>query len=76
MLQKSAFKYLDFLAKCIMLYFPLSREKVIVEPGTAISVSVRFGRLFASIRHRMIFFAGNELKHVARPVESDLHIST
>ena len=29
-----------------MLYFPLSQETVMVELGTAISVSVRFGRLF------------------------------
>ena len=29
-----------------MLCFPLSRENVPVEPGTAISPSVRFGRLF------------------------------
>ena len=29
-----------------MLYFPLSREKVMAELGIAISVSVRFGRLF------------------------------
>ena len=29
-----------------MLCFPLSREKVMVELGTAISISVRFGRLF------------------------------
>ena len=28
------------------LYFPLSREKVMVEPVTEISVSVRFGRFF------------------------------
>ena len=27
------------------------------------------------VRHRMIFFAGLELKHVARPVESYLPIS-
>ena len=29
-----------------MLNFPLSQEKVMVGPGTAVSVSVRFGRLF------------------------------
>ena len=29
-----------------MLYFPLSREEMMVEPGTAISVSVQFDRLF------------------------------
>ena len=29
-----------------MVYFQMSREKVMVEPGTAIRVSVRFGLLF------------------------------
>ena len=29
-----------------MLSFQLSRENVLVQPGTAISISVRFGRLF------------------------------
>ena len=29
-----------------MLYFTLSGEKVMAEPGTSFSVSVRFGRLF------------------------------
>ena len=48
-----------------------------VEPGTAICVSVRFGRLFDKcVRHHMMFLAGIELKHVARPVEGDLPIST
>ena len=29
-----------------ILSFPFSREKVMVEPGTAISISIQFGRLF------------------------------
>ena len=47
-----------------------------VELGIVISVSVRFGCLFdmGSARHH--FFAGIELNHVARPVESDLPIIT
>ena len=32
-------KYLDFLGKCTTIAFLLSREKVMVELGTAISVS-------------------------------------
>ena len=30
--------HLDFLVKCTTIVFLLSREKVMVEPGTAISV--------------------------------------
>ena len=42
-----------------------------VEPGTAISVSVRFGRLFyMRLTQHDISFAGIELNHVARPVEN------
>ena len=60
-----------------MLYFPLSQEKVMVEPGTAISVTVHFGRLFCYAFCTMCyFFAGIELNHVAPPVESDLPINT
>ena len=46
-----------------MLYFRLSREYVTVDPGTAISVSDRFCRIFFTCnRHRMLFFlAGIEL---------------
>ena len=40
------FKYLDFLGKCTTVVFLLSREKVMVEPGTAINVSARSCRLF------------------------------
>ena len=40
------FLYLDFLGKCTIVVFILSREKVTVEPGTAISVSARSCRLF------------------------------
>ena len=47
-----------------------------VEPGTAISVSVRFSCLFDMHSAPHDFFAGIELKHVARPVEGDLLIST
>ena len=48
-----------------------------VEPGTAISVSVRFGRLFLTcVWNHLIIFAGIELNCVARPVESDLPINT
>ena len=59
-----------------MLPYPLSRKKVMVELGIAISVSIRFDRLFdmRSVPHDL--FAGFELKRVARPVESDLPIST
>ena len=32
-----------------MLLFPLSRDKVMVEPGTAISVSAQFGSLFLHV---------------------------
>ena len=49
-----------------MLYFRLSREKVTVDPGTAISVSDRFCRIsfyMQSAPHA--FFAGIELQHVA-----------
>ena len=46
MSQKIAFKYLDLLGKYTMLFFPLSREKMMVELGIAISVSIRFGGLF------------------------------
>ena len=40
------------------LYFPLSREKVMVELGIAISVSVRFGRIFdmRSAPHDLFFW--------------------
>ena len=54
-----------------MLYFPLSREKEMVELSTSIRVSVRFGCLFLHA-----FFAGIEINYVARPVESDLPINT
>ena len=48
-----------------------------VDPGTAISVSDRFCRIFVTCnRHRMLFFAGIELQHVARSFESDLPLST
>ena len=40
------FKYLDILGKCTTVVFLLSRENVMVEPGTAISVSARSCRLF------------------------------
>ena len=40
------FLYLDFLGKCTTVVVLLSREKVTVEPGTAISVSARSCRLF------------------------------
>ena len=47
-----------------------------VEPGTAISVSVRFGRLFyMRLTQHDISFAGIELNHVTRPAESDLPIN-
>ena len=46
-----------------------------VDPGTAISVSDRFCRIFTCNRHRMLFFAGIELQHVALPFESDLPLS-
>ena len=46
MLQKSAFKYLNFLGKYTNVVFSVEPRKVMVEPGTAISVSVRFGRPF------------------------------
>ena len=48
-----------------ILYFSLSREKVMVELGTAISVSFQFGRLFDMRLTPHIFFAGIELNHVA-----------
>ena len=48
-----------------------------VEPETAISVSVRFGHLFYICRHCMIIMCARiEHKHVARPFESNLPIST
>ena len=47
-----------------------------VELGTAISVSVRFGRHFYMRSAPHDFVAGIELKRVALPVESDLPIST
>ena len=48
-----------------------------VDPGTAISVSDRFCRIFymQSAPHAF-FFAGIELQHVAWPFESDLPLST
>ena len=36
-----------------------------VDPGTAISVSDRFCRIFDMQSARMLFFAGIELQHVA-----------
>ena len=56
-----------------MMYFPLSRENVKVELGTAISVSVRSSLLFFVMDSALYdFFAWIELKHV----ESDLPINT
>ena len=46
-----------------------------VDPGTAISVSDRFCRIFCN-RHSMLFYAGIELQHVACSFESDLPLST
>ena len=57
-----------------LLYF-LSREKVMVEPGTAISVSARSCRLFG-VYGIACFFRRIELQHVALPVESNLPMST
>ena len=37
---------ISFLCKCTTVVILLSREKVTVEPGVAISVSARFCRLF------------------------------
>ena len=49
-----------------MLYFRLSREYVTVDPGTAISVSDRFCRIFLhAIGTACFFFAGIELQQVA-----------
>ena len=59
-----------------MLYFTLSRERMMVELSTAISVSVRFGNLFLHAFGTTCFFAGIDINHVARPVESDLPINT
>ena len=42
------FKYLDFLGKCTTVVFLLSREKVMVEPGTAISDLAAFLTFTAS----------------------------
>ena len=67
--------YLDFLGKCTTVVFLLSREKVTVELGTAISVSARYFRLF-DVYGILCFFRRIELKHVALPVESDLPMST
>ena len=48
-----------------------------VDPGTAISVSDRFCRIFLhAIGTACYFFAGIELQHVALPFESDLPLST
>ena len=54
------------LVNAQMLYFWLSREYVTVDPGTAISVSNRFCRIFdmQSAPHAF-FFAGIELQHIA-----------
>ena len=52
-----------------MLYFQLSRVKVMVELGTAISVSVRFDCLFCMLSAPYAFLQGLNLGlHVARPV--------
>ena len=40
-----------------MLYFPLIQEKVMVELGIAIGVSIRFGRLFSSPEPKAHMFA-------------------
>ena len=48
-----------------MLYFRLSQEQVTVDPGTAISVSDRFFRIFLHAIGTACFFAGIELQHVA-----------
>ena len=69
------FKYLDFLGKCTTVVFLLSREKVMVEPGTAISVSARSCRLFG-VNGIACFFRRIEFKHVALPVESNLPMNT
>ena len=58
---------------CCML---LSREKVMVEQGTAISVSALSCRLFVVYGIACFFFRRIELYHVALPVESDLPMST
>ena len=48
-----------------MLYFPLSREKMVVERGTPMRISVRFGRLFDMRLAPLKFVvAGIELSHV------------
>ena len=48
-----------------------------VDPGTAISVSDRFCRIFFHMQSAPhAFFAGIELQHVARSFESDLPLST
>ena len=69
------FKYLDFMGKCTTVVFLLSREKVMVEPGTAINVSARPCRLFDDYGIAC-FFRRIELKHVTLPVESNLPMST
>ena len=55
--------------------FLLSRVKVMVETGTAISVSARYCRLF-DVYGIACFFRRIEHKHVALPVESNLPMST
>ena len=72
MLQKSAFKYLDFLGKYTSVVFSVEPRKVMVELGIAFDLTVFFD--MRSAPHDV--FAGIELKCVARPVESDLPIST
>ena len=55
-----------------LLYFPLCRGKVTVEPGIEISVKCDVAVSFNTyIRHSMRFSTEIELKRVARLVESD-----
>ena len=61
----------NFLGKCTTVVFLLSREKVTVEPGTAISVSARSCRLF-DVYGIACFF----LEELNLPIESDLPMST
>ena len=59
-----------------ILYIPLSREKVMVELGIARRFQLDLAVFFDKRSAPHDSFAGIELKRVARPVESDLPIST
>ena len=63
---------MGFLGKYINVLFSVEHGRV----GNCKRVSARFGRvMFLHVFGTICIFTGIELKHVARPVESDLPIS-